>query len=227
MTTPAGPYPARLEGRLDGQLSRWLWLVKWLLLIPHFIVLAVLWVAFTILTIIAGIAILVTGRYPRSIFDFNAGVIRWTWRVAFYGIAAFGTDQYPPFGLAPDPRYPADFNVDYPEHLSRWMVLVKWWLLAIPQYLVVAVLTGGWGTSDNGSWRTTSEVGLITLLAVIAAVILAVTGRYPRSIFDLLLGLNRWCYRVLVYAALMRDDYPPFRLDMGGADPASPPDPEQ
>ena len=100
-------YPAQLEGSLDSALSRWLWLVKWLLLIPHFLALAFLCVAFSVLTVIAGFAILFTGQYPRSIFEFNVGVIRWTWRVAFYSINAFGTDQYPPFSLAPDPSYPS------------------------------------------------------------------------------------------------------------------------
>jgi len=93
-------------------------------------------------------------------------------------------------------------------------VLVKWWLLAIPQYLVVAVLSGGSGIGRVGG------AGLITILALIAAVILLVRGRYPHQLFDLLMGLNRWCYRVLAYVALMTDEYPPFRLDMGGADPA-------
>jgi Domain of unknown function (DUF4389) len=73
-----------------------------------------LWCAVTVLTIAAGMAILFTGRYPRSIFEFNLGVMRWTWRVAFYGISAFGTDRYPPFSLQADPSNPAEFTVDYP-----------------------------------------------------------------------------------------------------------------
>src|SRR5262245_44592173 len=132
-------YPARLDGRLDRPLSRWLWLVKWVLVIPHVVVLAFLWLAAMVLTVVAGVAILVTGTYPRSIFEFNVGVMRWTWRVAFYGLSAFGTDRYPPFSLRPDPEYPAEFAVDYPEQLSRGLVLVKWWLLAVPHYLIVAV----------------------------------------------------------------------------------------
>jgi Domain of unknown function (DUF4389) len=146
-------------------------------------------------------------------------VFRWTWRVAFYTISAFGTDRYPPFSLAPDPSYPADLTIDYPEHLSRGLVLVKWWLLALPHYLIVAVIAGGWGLGWLGSWRPAGGSGLIGVLALIAVVILAVRGRYPESIFEFVMGMNRWCYRVLAYAALMRDEYPPFRLDMGGADP--------
>lgn len=205
-------YPARLDGALDQGTSRWLWLVKWLLVLPHLVVLAFLWLAVMVLTFVAGVSILVTGRYPRSIFSFNVGVVRWTWRVGFYSISAFGTDRYPPFTLASDPTYPADFDVDYPERLSRGLVLVKWWLLALPQLLIVAVLAGGFGMHAGN---------LIGILALVAVVILAVTGRYPGEVFDLVMGLNRWCYRVLAYVALMRDEYPPFRLDPGGDDPGS------
>ncbi len=212
-------YPARLDGELDPVLSRWLWLVKWVLVIPHIVVLVFLWIATTVLTVVAGFSILFTRRYPRAIFDFNVGVMRWTWRVSFYALSAFGTDRYPPFSLQPDPTYPADFDVDYPEELSRGLVLVKWWLLALPQYLIVAVFAGGWGVGWTGGWRLAGGGGLIAILALVAAVVLAVKGEYPRSIFDFVMGLNRWCYRVLAYAALMTDEYPPFRLDSGGADP--------
>lgn len=221
LVTAPGTYPARLDGHLDAGLSRWLWLVKWLLLIPHVVVLAFLWLAVTMLTVVAGVSILFTGRYPRSIFDFNLGVMRWTWRVSFYAISAFGTDRYPPFRLGAEPDYPATFSVDYPEHLSRGLVLVKWWLLALPHYLVVAVFAGGWGVGWMGGWRVAGGGGLIALLAIVAAVVLAVRGRYPESIFDFVMGMNRWCFRVLAYVALMRDEYPPFRLDVGGMDPGT------
>jgi hypothetical protein len=217
-------YPATLDGHLDPQVSRWLWLVKWLLIIPHVIVLWFLWLAATLLTIVAGFAILFTARYPRAIFDFNVGVMRWTWRVSFYAIGAFGTDRYPPFTLAHDPTYPADFDVAYPQRLSRGLVLVKWWLLAIPQYIIVGIFAGAaWGAARDSGWTWGSGgYGLIGLLALIAAVTLAFTGRYPEQMFDFVMGLNRWCYRVLTYAVLMRDEYPPFRLDTGGTDPGHP-----
>jgi hypothetical protein len=217
-------YPVRVDASLDAPLSRWLWLVKWVLVIPHYVVLAFLWVAFVVLSAAAMAAIVVTGRYPRSIFEFNVGVLRWTWRVQYYAIGAFGTDRYPPFTLAEDPSYPAHLEVEYPERLSRGLTLVKWWLLAIPQYIIVGVFTGSglwaaWqlGGHDSG-WGGS---GLIGLLAVIAAVVLLVTGRYPEQIYDFVLGLNRWVLRVAGYAGLMTDKYPPFRLDMGGRDPGS------
>ena len=210
----AGTYPVRVEASLDEPLSRWLWLVKWILVIPHYIVLALLWVGFVVLSVAAFFAILFTGRYPRTIFDFNVGVLRWTWRVQYYTVGAFGTDRYPPFSLDDDPSYPAHLEIAYPEHLSRGLVLVKWWLLAIPHYIVVAFFFGG------GAWFTWNYPGLIGVLAIIAAVIVLVTGHYPAQIYDFLLGLNRWALRVAAYAALMTDEYPPFRLDMGGHDPA-------
>ncbi|MEZ5265726.1 MAG: DUF4389 domain-containing protein [Acidimicrobiales bacterium] len=218
-TAPPPAYPARLNGHLEPGLSRWLWVIKPLLVLPHVLVLAVLWLAVTVLTVFAGFAILFTGRYPRSIFEFNTGVMRWTWRVSFYTFSAFGTDRYPPFTLQRDPTYPADFSVDYPDHLSRWLVLVKWWLLALPHYVVVAVFAGGWGVGWNGAWRVAASGGLVTVLALAGAVVLAASGRYPDSVFDVLMGMNRWCYRVLAYVALLRDEYPPFRFDRGGTDP--------
>src|SRR5271165_5201665 len=238
-------YPVRVDASLDAPPSRWLWLFKWILVIPHYIVLAFLWLAFVVLSAAAMVAIVVTGRYPRAIFEFNVGVLRWTWRVQYYAIGAFGTDRYPPFTLAEDPAYPAHLEVEYPQRLSRGLALVKWWLLAIPQYIIISLFTGtglwapwGWrvghpsphasltfsfnswglynvGKVGNAGW------GLISLLAVIAAVVLLVTGRYPEQLFGFVLGLNRWVLRVAGYAGLMTDRYPPFRLDMGGPDPGT------
>ncbi|HWC35108.1 MAG TPA: DUF4389 domain-containing protein [Mycobacteriales bacterium] len=216
-----GSYPLRLDGSFDPTTSRALWLVKWLLVVPHIVVLFFLWVAAIVTTVIAGFAILFTGRYPRSMFDFVVGVMRWTWRVGFYGISALGTDRYPPFSLAPDPTYPADLQVDYPEHLSRGLVLVKWWLLAIPQYIVVSVFQGGWGMGWTGGPRGAGGIGLISTLAVIGAVAMLVRREYPPRIFELVIGLDRWCFRVLAYALLLTDEYPPFRLDSGTRDPGS------
>jgi hypothetical protein len=150
-------------------------------------------------------------------------VLRWSWRVAFYSYSALGTDRYPPFTLADVPDYPARIDVEYPQELSRGLVLVKWWLLALPQYLIVGVFVGGaWAGLNAASdgWAWTSGGGLIGLLVLIAGVVLLFTGRYPKAIFDFVMGMNRWCYRVGAYAALMTDKYPPFRLDMGDHEPA-------
>ena len=222
MTSPQAVFPVRLTGELDPDVGRWQWLFKWLLAIPNFIVLFFLWIGFVVSTVVAGFAILFTGRYPRRIFDFNVGVLRWSWRVGFYSYSALGTDKYPPFSLADDTAYPARLEVEYPERLSRGLVLVKWWLLAIPHYLIVAIFTGGawsaWGDGGDG-WLYASGGGLIGLLVLFAGLALLFTSRYPRPLYDFVLGLNRWVFRVVAYAGLMTDTYPPFRLDSGSTEP--------
>jgi hypothetical protein len=229
ISTAHDPYPAQLTGELDPHLSRGLWLVKWFLAIPHYVVLAFLWVAFLVTTIISGFAILFTGRYPRSLFDFNVGVLRWNWRVAFYAYAAVGTDRYPPFTLART-DYPADFDVDYPEHLSHGLVLVKSWLLAIPHLIIIGLFTANapyWmSTANRGAaeYGNAAGISLLGLLVVVAGFVLLFTQHYPRALFDLILGINRWVYRVLAYVALMRDEYPPFRLDQGQYESSEDPD---
>ncbi|MEJ3746671.1 DUF4389 domain-containing protein [Actinomycetes bacterium KLBMP 9797] len=214
-------YPITVRAWLDQPLRRWLWLVKWLLLIPHYIVLLVLWLVFAVLTIVAFFAILFTARYPRALFEFNVGVLRWSWRVSYYGYEALGTDRYPPFTLADVPDYPARLRVTYPEDLNRWLPLVKW-LLAIPHILIIGALTSGawWAYRDDGGGARGS-MSLLSVFVLIVAVALLFTGRYPMGLFDLLVGFARWIYRVVAYVTLMTDRYPPFRLDLGGEEPAS------
>jgi hypothetical protein len=194
--------------------------VKWILAIPHYVVLFFLLLAFVVVTVIAFFAILFTERYPRGLFDFNVGVLRWAWRVGFYTFDANGTDRYPPFTLART-DYPADLDVEYPERLSRGLVLVQWWLLALPHYLVIGFFNG----ADLGVGAATKiggfdyGGGLIFLFVVYASVALLVTTRYPRGLFDLVMGLNRWTFRVIAYAALLTQAYPPFRYDGGPTEP--------
>lgn len=225
-------YPVDIRGDLSAPPERGWWLIKWLLAIPHYIILAFLLVAFVVVWVIAFFSILFTGKYPKSLFDFNTGVLRWGWRVAFYSYGALATDKYPPFSLKPDPDYPADIVMPYPEKFSRGLVLVKWWLLAIPHYIIVGIFSGGWSMGFHwGStpaetwtwqvgdqvvkvdkWQTSGGTNLIFILAIFAAIYLLFVGRYPKDIFKLVLGFNRWVFRVGAYAALMTDEYPPFRL---------------
>ena len=144
--------------------------------------------------------------------------------MAYYAYGALGTDRYPPFSLDRRPDYPTTLDIEPPQRLSRGLVLVKWWLLAIPHYVIIGVFLGGsWTVYRTVTAAGTPVVttvsfgqGLISLLVLVAAVALLFTGRYPGGIFDLVIGLHRWVFRVAAYAALMTDRYPPFRLDLGG-----------
>ena len=153
---------------------------------------------------------------------------RTNWRVGFYAsTGGIGTDRYPPFSLQPEPGDPAEFDVAYPEQLSRGLVFVKWFL-AIPHLIIVALLSGSsvrWlaAEGDRVAFDTTGGGGLLGLLVLVAGIVLLFTERYPQPLFDLIVGFNRWIYRVVAYVALMTDVYPPFRLDQGGSEPPAQP----
>lgn len=187
---PAG-YPIRLDVPYPDQLSRWLPLVKWLLAIPHYVVLYLLNLLAGIVTLIAFFAIVFTRRYPAGLFRLALGVRRWQVNVSAYLYLL--RDEYPPFSWDAG-LYPASLEVDYPEKMHRGLPFVKW-LLVIPHVIVLTFLG----------------------VAVIATSILAFfailfTRRYPRPLFDFAVGVVRWNERVNLYAALMTDAYPPFRL---------------
>jgi hypothetical protein len=174
-------YPVQVTGDLLPGASSWLCWFKWVLVIPHAICLAFLWVAFVVLIAPAFAAVFLTGRYPRRIFDFNVGVLRWTWRVTFYG-PTYATDRYPPFRLADVPDYPARLHISYRLGQRKGFALIGWWLTGIPRYLIaIAVAIGnafGWPWVPD--WN-----------AVLTA--------------------NRWVISVIACAALLTDEYPPLR----------------
>lgn len=204
-------HPLRLEARIDAPLSRWMWLVKWFLALPHVVVLAFLWVGFVFATLAAFVARLFTGRYPRGLFGYTAGVLRWSWRVQAYAFGPLSTDRYPPFTLGEAPDYPARLELAYPEEPGRrGLPLIGWWLIGIPQYVIAGIIAGGWG----------AHVSVLSVLVLVAMVLLLVEGAYRPALFDLIMGFNRWALRTTAYAAFMTDVYPPFRLDTGGAEPS-------
>ena len=138
-------YPVRVEGRLDEPLSRGLWLVKWLLALPHWIVLAFLWIAVDVLTLVALVAILFTGRYPRPISTSTSGPA-----LDLAGLStppALGTDRYPPFTLDAG-RLP---------RRARRRPTRSGWLLAIPHSVVVAIFLGSWNATNTRRSGSTDE----------------------------------------------------------------------
>jgi hypothetical protein len=184
-------YPLRYGVEYQEELSRWLIFVKWLLAIPHFIILWALAIAANVIGFIAFFAILFTKRYPRGLFDFVVNVNRWNANVGAY--AGLFRDEYPPFSWEPG-QYAVTYEVDYPQELNRWLPLIKW-LLAFPHYIVLLFL----GIAASVAW-------------VIAWFAILFTKRFPRGLFDFTVGVTRWQYRVSAYTGLLRDEYPPFSL---------------
>ena len=188
-TATASSYPVTFDIEYPGELSRWKIFVKWLLAIPHLIVVYGLTLALEAITFVAWFAILFTGRYPRGLFDFAVGVLRWQFTVNSYVLLM--RDEYPPFSLSAT-DYPVQVDIQYPEKLSRLLIFVKW-LLVIPNFIVLYFLLLAY---------------FVTL--VIAWFAILFTGRYPRGLFDFAVGVWRWYLRVYTYMFLLRDEYPPF-----------------
>lgn len=186
---PGAPYPLRFDIDYPESLSRWLIFVKWLLAFPHFLIIYALLAVASVIQFIAFFAILFTKRYPRGLFDFVVNIYRWNANVSAY--VGFLRDDYPPFSWDPG-KYPVTFEVDYPEQLSRWLIFFKW-LLAFPHYIVL---------------------GLVYIVAMLlwflAFFAILFTGRFPRGMFDFIVGTLRWSYRVQAYTYLLTDQYPPF-----------------
>jgi hypothetical protein len=217
MVTQSPSYPARLSIDYPEKLNRVSTLFRLIWVIPIFIILSLLTatasdtvtvitdggevvsrITTTGLGITGGLflatmlMIVVRQRYPRWWFDFSLALSRFSNRVgAYLGLL---TDRYP----STEDEQSVHLDFDYPDveqDLSRWMPLVKW-LLAIPHYMVLAVLA----------------VGAVFAI-LIAWFAILITGRYPRALFDYVVGVGRWALRVQAYASLLiTDRYPPFSL---------------
>jgi hypothetical protein len=190
MTIANPDYPVRIEIERPERLSRLLPFVKWLLAVPHFFVLYLLGIIAFVLLVLAWFAVLFTGRYPRSLFDYLVGFERWRLRVGAYLLLQ--TDRYPPFSLSDLPDYPVHLEVDYPERIARWRPLLSW-LLVIPAFFATAILA------------------FIACFAVIAAFFaILFTGRFPEGLFNTVLVAERWAARAILYSFWMTAAYPPF-----------------
>src|SRR3954449_5587995 len=191
---PAGPpspvYPVRVEITYPEELNRWLPLVKWLLAIPHFIVLLFVAIGAFFVAIWAFFAVLFTGRWPRGAFDYMVGTYRWATRVLAY--VPLMPDAYPPFEMGDDELYPVRVLVEYPEHVANWRPLVQW-LLAWPYLFVASIL-----------------YSLTAVLAFVAFFTILFTKRIPRGLFELMVPGLRWNMRGNAYAYFLSDRYPPW-----------------
>ena len=173
------------------RLSRLLIFIKWLLILPHAIVLLFLLIGLYVVTFVAWFAILFTGRYPRGMWGFTINTLRLTANQTAY--VYLQRDEYPPFG-GTDP-YPVRFQLDYPARMSRLLIFVKW-LLAIPHLVILYM------------------IGIVASIAIFVAwFAILFTGRMPRGLHDFITGYTRWNYRALTYLLLLTDAYPPFTMD--------------
>lgn len=187
-----GRYPIRYDVEYPERLSRLLIFVKWwLLVIPHLLITYALSTVSGVIAFIAWFAILFTRRYPKGLFDVVVGFNRWGANVTSY--MALLRDEYPPFATDPG-RYPVRYEIDYPEKLNRWLILIKW-LLVIPHYIVLYIL-----------------FFIAVLVWFIGWFAILFTGRFPRGMFDFLVGVMRWNYRVTGYTSLLRDEFPPYSM---------------
>jgi len=190
--SPSGGYPISFDVAYPDHLSRGLIFVKWLLALPHYLIVYALNIVFEVVSVVAFFAILFTKKYPRGLFDFAVGARRWQANVGVY--VGLLRDEYPPFSMDTG-QYPLAFDVVYPENLGRFAPLYKW-LLAIPHIIILAFL-----------------MIAVFFTSVIAWFAILFTGRYPEGLFRFAVGVQRWNQRVTLYALFMTDAYPPFSLN--------------
>ncbi len=190
MTPPNPAYPIRVDVDYPDRLSRLLIFVKWLLAVPHFIVLFFLAIGAYVVLIISWFATIITGTYPVGMFNYMVGVLRWGIRVSAYVFLL--TDKYPPFSLEDDPSYPVRLEIDYPAQIARWRPLVNW-LLVIPAAIAAGV------------------IGLLAYVCVLIAwFAILITGAYPQGMFDVVVIFFRWSARTSAFEYWMTEQYPPF-----------------
>ncbi len=192
--------PIEVGCEYPAHIANWRPLVHWLLVIPQVIVAVALTYAAMLVSFIAFFTVLFTRNVPVGMHNFMVMTMRYSWRVNSY--AYWMREGYPPFDFATaasadDPAVepdPATFGIERPSELNRWLPLVKW-ILAIPHCFYAIVLGIG---------------AIFALIAAWFAVLF--TGRYPKGIFDFLVGMQWWSTRRSAYLFYLRDEYPSFRL---------------
>lgn len=186
-------YPVQVEADLLPEYSRFMPLIKWLLLIPHYVVLVFLGIGAMFVAFLAFFATLFTGKYPEGMWNYMVGVHRWALRVIGYHMLI--SDQYPPFTLEETPEDTVRLHAVYPEQVDRWRPLVAW-LLILP-YMIVASLIG--------------TVGYIC--SFLAFFTILFTKKVPDGLFDVIRISFVWQIRAVFYSYWMSTEYPPFEWD--------------
>lgn len=183
-------YPVAFDVAYPESPNRWLILVRWLLALPHYVVLSLLGILASVVWVVSFFTILIARSYPDSLYRFMVGVSRWSVNVTAYVLFL---DRYPPFSMEEGAYEGVTFSVERPD-FNRWLVLVKW-LLVIPHAIVLGLLV------------------VVAKVAVVPLVLgVLVLGQYPRPLFDFLVGVGRWNARVSAYMTFLVDRYPPFSL---------------
>jgi hypothetical protein len=185
------PHPVAFDVAYPDRHSRWLIFVKWLLVIPQAFIAYLLGYLTFLLAIFAWFAILFTGRYPRSMFEFAVGCMRWSGNVFAY--FALLRDEYPPFSFSQG-EYAVTFEVPYPDRQSRWRLFIRLFAI-VPNYIVLQFVLIAWLLTSFISW-----------FAILVA------GHYPRGLFYFSVGVMRWYQRAGAYLYLLRDEYPPYSV---------------
>lgn len=206
-------YPITYEADFDPEPNRATTFFRLLLAIPWFIV-AIFWgILFYITHFISWIAIIILGRYPRALYNFNGGVVRFGVRISAW--VYLQTDEWPPFGLKDDPDYAIRVGIpeDPPERQSRLKALFRL-ILALPMLIV------SYAINYAHLW-----------IAVVSWLTIVFRGYQPEGVNDVLTFLNSFYARLYGYIAFLTDDYPPIGLEAGASDegavvpPAAPPTP--
>jgi hypothetical protein len=202
-------YPISYEADFNPTPNRWTTFFRLILAIPWFIVAAFWGILFIFTHLIAWVALIILGRYPKWLYDFNSGVVRYGLRVSSWFFLQ--TDVWPPFGLNDDPSYPIRINVpaEPAAQQSRLKALFRI-ILALPVLLIVA-------------YATSYVIQAISLAAWLTIVF---RGYLPEWVFNILVECHRFEARVFGYTAFLTDDYPPIGLERAkSATPPAAPEP--
>ena len=188
-----GGYPVDVDAQLLPEYSRFMPLIKWLILLPHYICLFFLAIGAMFVAFIAFFATLFTAKYPEGMWNYMVGVHRWALRVMAYNYLI--TDSYPPFTLEETADDTIQLLAEYPEHVSRWRPFFAW-LICIPYAIVASLIS--------------MVAGICSFFAFFTIIF---TKKIPQGLFNVIHNGFTWTLRSGFYSYWMSTEYPPFEWD--------------